>query len=63
MLFLLQDLQTEIDCRQEQQEILGITGKKVVTAGDDSDSLARKTKLDEMNERWSQLRAKTVQIR
>lgn len=79
LFYYFQDLQTQIDSHQRQYELLNVAGKKISERGDNSnpatpdgtlpgaagamDTQALKQRLDEMNERWSQLRAKTVQIR
>ncbi|XP_067947788.1 dystrophin-like isoform X2 [Watersipora subatra] len=58
------DLQSQIEAHQRQHELLRLTGKKMSKGSDsslDGEDIAKH--LDDMNKRWSQLRAKTLQIR
>lgn len=66
---IFQDLQSEIESHQPQHELLGITGNKMAAAagepekGCEDERQQINQRLTEMNDRWTQLRAKTVQIR
>jgi DNA-binding MarR family transcriptional regulator len=74
-LHLFQDLQGEIDTERENFLSLTASGRKLLTnlnaaaaasgaaGGSNEDADTLKNKLEEMNERWNYLKAKSVAIR
>ena len=67
-----QELSVELEGRREEQSTLATSGQRLVNTLDSSqnhvqsnndDALMLRRRLDDMNRRWSGLRAKTVAIR
>jgi len=67
-----QELSVELEGRREEQSTLATSGQRLVNTLDNSqnhqqsnndDALMLRRRLDDMNRRWSGLRAKTVAIR
>ncbi len=69
--FLFQDLQFEIDTERENFLALTATGRKILKQMDDGssggasqeDAALIQRKLEEMNHRWNNLKAKSIAIR
>ena len=61
--FSLQDLQSEIEQHQHAFETLQTTGQSVARGADGADGKLLSRRLDEMNQRWTRLKSKSVEIR
>ena len=64
MFFFFQDLQIEIDTERENYLNLTATGRKILSQmeGQEDASIIKK-RLEEMNQRWNYLKAKSIAIR
>lgn len=62
--FIFQDLQIEIDTERENYLNLTATGRKILSQieGQEDASIIQK-RLEEMNQRWNYLKAKSIAIR
>ena len=64
--FLIQDLQGEIDAEREIFLSLNANSRKLISNlgdGQDEDAAVLKRRLEEMNQRWNYLKAKSIAIR
>ena len=63
-IFYFQDLQIEIDTERENYLNLTATGRKILSQieGQEDASIIQK-RLEEMNQRWNYLKAKSIAIR
>jgi hypothetical protein len=61
----LQELQLEIDTERENFLSLTATGRKILSQmdGGQEDSAIIQRRLEEMNQRWNHLKAKSIAIR
>ena len=60
----MQDLQTEVEHHRDMFLSLDTTGKKLVSGLDSQeDATLLSKRLEEMNQRWSYLKAKSMAIR
>ena len=64
VLIFFQDLQIEIDTERENYLNLTATGRKILSQleGQEDASIIQK-RLEEMNQRWNYLKAKSIAIR
>ena len=63
-LFVLQDLQDEVEKHRDMYLSLDSAGKKLVSGLDtQEDATLLSNRLEEMNQRWSYLKAKSIAIR
>ena len=64
LLIFFQDLQIEIDTERENYLNLTATGRKILSQleGQEDASIIQK-RLEEMNQRWNYLKAKSIAIR
>ena len=63
-MFLYQDLQDEVEQHRDMYLSLDTTGKKLVSGLDtQEDATLLHRRLEEMNQRWSYLKAKSIAIR
>ena len=64
LIFIFQDLQIEIDTERENYLNLTATGRKILSQleGQEDASIIQK-RLEEMNQRWNYLKAKSIAIR
>ena len=61
---MLQDLQDEVEQHRDMYLSLDSTGKKLVSGLDtQEDATLLHTRLEQMNQRWSYLKAKSIAIR
>ena len=64
--FFLQDLQVEMDTERENYLSLTATGRKILSQmgdGGHEDASIIQRRLEEMNQRWNFLKAKSIAIR
>lgn len=62
--FLLQDLQSEIESHRDVFASLNGTGRKLLSSlASQDDAVMLQRRLDEMNQRWHHLKAKSMAIR
>lgn len=60
----LQDLQSEIETHQDVYASLNGTGRKLLSSlASQDDAVMLQRRLDEMNQRWHHLKAKSMAIR
>lgn len=64
MFLLLQDLQSEIETHRDVYTSLNGTGRKLLSSlASQDDAVMLQRRLDEMNQRWHHLKAKSMAIR
>lgn len=64
IIFLFQDLQSEIETHRDVYASLNGTGRKLLgSLASQDDAVMLQRRLDEMNQRWHHLKAKSMAIR
>ncbi len=60
---ILQDLQAEIEAHQHVFESLNATGREILRGCEATQAATLQKRMDDMNQRWGKLKAKSMEIR